>query len=78
MFLGAYLSILGPGACLQMFINIPMMSCHQGAEDTRSADMLPSTIQGGGPEKQRCSPEIGNDEFEEMVCTFKLVQFLLP
>ena len=59
-------------------INTGMTSFHQGAEDTRSADMLPSTMQEGGPEKRCCSPKIGKDEFEEKVRTFKPIAFLLP
>ena len=35
--------------------------------------MLPSTMQGDS-EELRCSSEIGNDKFEEMVRTSKLIR----
>jgi hypothetical protein len=47
-----------------------MMSYHEGhlqSVDIRSANILPSTMQGGDPERKSCSYETGNDEFEEMV-----------
>ena len=53
------------------------MSCYKGS-GIRFANMLQSTMQGGVLERKRYSSEIGDDKFEEMVSTPKLVPFPLP